>query len=732
MKNITIRVDAPVLLEGSGVTHTGTSWQIASKPNFDILENIIDESLNDTVNLLKYFKKLDIKDSDTIYVRTKYHFSNDKEDSWSRIVSLKGNQQGITLSDVIVATPKVSLVKEKLLDNTENIIITTEPFKMFAGVGNHVSTSWIITDLDDNIVFNRPYDTDNKTSLIINSKILNKEKTYLIKCKHHTSTNMSSLEGKLTFSLYTLDNNYFDIKQLSKTVVNRMLYFKVLVFTMLYDSIDIIIKDKSGRVVKEKNNQTTVTPTIKVSEEHLGKPYVLYIRIKLKNDTHTEYMPISAGTILGNYLIEVDTNVNYLGMMDYIQEINLRGITVQSGYELYDGSILLVKVNDNNIYRYAIENGILVEKGIVYTLPVEDNISLQYINFIPCYNGDVIVNYGANVASLTDQYTVFLKCSYNTVTKKLILKNRVSFDKEWLSTAVSNSAYVTTEGNLYYVPALEVGDDEKSIPLSMYTLDMTTLAKTKIDLPFVAYRHVSFAMVDKTKFIVFGGTGLQTIVNGEYMWERTNDRIYLFDTVTNTFTDVAGLPTDITRDTYNLQSFFRKDGKVVMFNGTRSGPSQGDQTSYVLDLDTYEMSYENTDILNDSVPYRSSVYLRSGDILRISAKTKDPQLVYNYISNTKTAEAIRTKVTTVVPTLFLTVNAGEVINVEDLGRYDKITILGDGILRWQDGDIVREYNSNDLIITRDTTMTQEDFEAGHYARVIKLYAANLTIDNPNN
>ena len=38
----------------------------------------------------------------------------------------------------------------------------------------------------------------------------------------------------------------------------------------------------------------------------------------------------------------------------------------------------------------------------------------------------------------------------------------------------------------------------------------------------------------------------------------------------------------------------------------------------------------------------------------------------------------------------------------------------------------------DLIITRDTTMTQEDFEAGQYARVIKLYAANLTIDNPNN
>ena len=714
-----------------GLTLVAVSWQLSAYTEFEYEYFIRGESLNDTTNINDISFLAEGILGNKAYYRYKRHYSDMSSSDWSQPIMIVIDETQPVVTNVMIETPKVSINVDYEQDISGEVVVKTNPINFYLGSGSHLSTDWDIEDDRKMDVISRLNDTA-LTELRLPASSFSDNRIYKVSVRHIARDGDMSGYGREVFNTMLRPNEMYTVPVKPTIIADKDIYFKVVPKTTQFKAVDLRLLDGEGNVLAAATTQETVTPTIKVSEEHLGKPYVLYIRIKLKNDTHTEYMPISAGTILGNYLIEVDTNVNYLGMMDYIQEINLRGITVQSGYELYDGSILLVKVNDNNIYRYAIENGILVEKGIVYTLPVEDNISLQYINFIPCYNGDVIVNYGANVASLTDQYTVFLKCSYNTVTKKLILKNRVSFDKEWLSTAVSNSAYVTTEGNLYYVPALEVGDDEKSIPLSMYTLDMTTLAKTKIDLPFVAYRHVSFAMVDKTKFIVFGGTGLQTIVNGEYMWERTNDRIYLFDTVTNTFTDVAGLPTDITKDTYNLQSFFRKDGKVVMFNGTRSGPSQGDQTSYVLDLTSYEMSYENTDILNDSVPYRSSVYLRSGDILRISAKTKDPQLVYNYISNTKTAEAIRTKVTTVVPTLFLTVNAGEVINVEDLGRYDKITILGDGLLRWQDGDIVREYNSNDLIITRDTTMTQEDFEAGQYARVIKLYAANLTIDNPNN
>jgi len=732
MKNITIRVDAPVLLEGSGVTHTGTSWQIASKPNFDILENIIDESLNDTVNLLKYFKKLDIKDSDTIYVRTKYHFSNDKEDSWSRIVSLKGNQQGITLSDVIVATPKVSLTKEKLLDNTENIIITTEPFKMFAGVGNHVSTSWVITDLDDNIVFNRPYDTDNKTSLIINSKILNKEKTYLIKCKHHTSTNMSSLEGKLTLSLYTLDNNYFDIKQLSKTVVNRMLYFKVLVFTMLYDSIDIMIKDKSGRIVKEKNNQTTVTPNIFLDNLIVFEKYDIYARIKLKNGSYTNYQFVSSNILEDNHLVIPSDDIEYVGEYDYLHKLLLNGQTVQASREFYNGTILLTKNNDKNIYRYRYCNDKLIELGKVIELPIADNVGVPYLNILPLHNGDVVINYSSDKEGTNEASSVFTKFTYNASNHKFKQTiNRIN-KNELLSTAMSSSAVVDKFDNIYYIPAIQLGIDNQPEPLSLFKLNSDNLTVIKLaELPFTATNNVSLSITRNNELIIAGGSDKETgyvqdTLNGT--WLRTNHDIYKYNIDTGIFTNIGNIST-LPDSLYNFQSFLKRDGSIVYFNNVIDGSSEGNQSTFIVDPINNKVIV-NTNDTDDNLIYRTSIVLQSGDILRISSLEEDPQVVLRYVSNTSYVEDIdsTTDIEDMVTNLIVPVN--KVITVEDLYRYETITIEGTsmsdtGKLRWVTPFGIREFYYNDLIVTRDTVRQQDELNAALYNRVFILGNATL-------
>lgn len=81
----------------------------------------------------------------------------------------------------------------------------------------------------------------------------------------------------------------------------------------------------------------------------------------------------------------------------------------------------------------------------------------------------------------------------------------------------------------------------------------------------------------------------------------------------------------------------------------------------------------------------------------------------------------------------LVINPGEIINIENAYEYSSVRILGTsnvdtGILRWRDGDIVREYKYSDLLITRDTVMTQADYDAGNYSNVFVLDGYTLTIE----
>jgi len=119
--------------------------------------------------------------------------------------------------------------------------------------------------------------------------------------------------------------------------------------------------------------------------------------------------------------------------------------------------------------------------------------------------------------------------------------------------------------------------------------------------------------------------------------------------------------------------------------------------------------------------------LNSGDFIRISTNTKDPQFVYTYISNTKTENDLVSNPNPLTPVINLVVNNGEVIDVEDLQLYESVTINGTGVLNWQYNDAVKTFTSADYIITRDTTISSADFNAGGYSDVYKLYNAELTI-----
>ena len=75
----------------------------------------------------------------------------------------------------------------------------------------------------------------------------------------------------------------------------------------------------------------------------------------------------------------------------------------------------------------------------------------------------------------------------------------------------------------------------------------------------------------------------------------------------------------------------------------------------------------------------------------------------------------------------LIVRQNEYIEIEDIYKYYNVQIVGNGKLVWQDRDVTRTFTSNDLILTRNLTTTNE--EINKYEKVFILDGVELTLED---
>ena len=122
-RNLQILPDIPDL--PSGIKVIAANYEVSRSPYFEDTENnkrdekaIIVSNLEDTVNTKGFWIDIpNLKEDDDIYARYQLHLEILKEDGskvkadmgWSRPVNMKGDQEGFLVSDVIIATPKVSV-----------------------------------------------------------------------------------------------------------------------------------------------------------------------------------------------------------------------------------------------------------------------------------------------------------------------------------------------------------------------------------------------------------------------------------------------------------------------------------------------------------------------------------------------------------------------------------------------------------------------------------------------
>jgi len=194
---IHIKIDAPVIPAGAGFKHKSTSWQVSKTRDFngDLLVDVKD----DEVNLLEYHVLKKIDPDSVVFSRVKIKFDDGKETEWSRIITLSENQKGFKLSNTLVVTPEVKINFNNLDTPVKGLSLSTNEFNLYAGVGQHKSTTWTIKNILGIKKWERTEDEDNLLSIDIPDDLLSVNEVYVATATHNTDTNSQSNPGSITF-----------------------------------------------------------------------------------------------------------------------------------------------------------------------------------------------------------------------------------------------------------------------------------------------------------------------------------------------------------------------------------------------------------------------------------------------------------------------------------------------------------------------------------------------------
>lgn len=711
LRNIKITVDEPVAIGVPDVIHTGTSYQVSKIPDFTKSEFIVLNVSNDTDNRSFIRFEYDMIDTQALYVRTKYHYNGDRESNWSKIMPLRGDQVGIKLSNTVINTPRVNAV---LKYNTRgSVVIDTSDFSLFAGVGVHESTTYEIVDTDGVMYYNRAKDVDNLTSLTLPLTKFDSGKSYMVKVKHHSDTNTDSNFGRCLLSIDTKENGLFDLDLPYYFVPMRRIWFKLIIYTPRYKSIDIRILDRHDTVVASSTNQTTVTPNIYTGNLTIGDTYRIQARVEYVDGTKTNYVTTDTLQAEQNLLMQMNETTTYLAKHTFTQYMNTNGECVQNSYESYSHGILLGKSNSNDIFRYRMLDGKLYELEKAFSINNVETIRKAFINIVPIHSSLLLMDYSAGTTSGNIKSPAFRVYNYNVITQKFTFLHETIRIDERYSTAVSASAVPVVGDSVYYIAAEEIGNGNNDfLTLRVYNA-YNNMYDIVTPLPVSIRKYGNLIKINDDKLLFFGGVG-SPIPGGdpdEYL--RVNNDVYTYDISLNVWTKINELPDYIPNTIFNFQAYTRKDGKVVLFNASEVGASVGNQNTYVYDIYTNTFELEESD-MDDTLRYNSSVVYQNGDIGRISNNEIDPQKLFTYLSNTRTVDEVVDN--SIIDTVLdLVVNPGEEITIESPYRYNSITILGtsyedSGILHWIQDDEVLDFMYKDLIVTRDMHLTNNLYD----------------------
>ena len=301
---------------------------------------------------------------------------------------------------------------------------------------------------------------------------------------------------------------------------------------------------------------------------------------------------------------------------------------------------------------------------------------------------------------------------------------------------MSNSLVITKDGNAWYIPAYQTNKkDDNRQELKLRRFNTTALINDKeITLPFKARYNVGMFIDHNNNVYIHSGSIINkySTESGDRteVWERSNNKIYLFNTNSESFTEYAEFPSEVPENVYCLHAFLRHDDKVVFFNACHSG--SGMSFNKFINLNLTDKTFELIDYNGTiNVPMRSQLKLIGGDIIRITSKIKDPQNVLVYRSNSRDALDIPDFTELAAESTDLIVTDGEVVAIEDIYKFKSIDIQGTGIVKWYRPQGVTILTSKTYICDKDNMFTATSFNAREYDSVLILDGNQLRLTEIN-
>ena len=217
-------------------------WQVSTINNFNN-NLLIDKDKQDNKFMLEVNYPLTNKD--IYYVRYKYYFTDNTEGEWSRVIEVTDETKGYDNSDfhTVIITPKLETSVDVNSVPLDDFIVTSSPYTLFTGVSKHQYTNWIITTLNNEVIYEVKNSKTQLTSFRIPKGKLKPNRTYLIKAQYVAENNIKSYYGKLIVNTInitdnrTLDRNG-DIIQLNSDIESYLFSINANMYKLINKALE--------------------------------------------------------------------------------------------------------------------------------------------------------------------------------------------------------------------------------------------------------------------------------------------------------------------------------------------------------------------------------------------------------------------------------------------------------------------------------------------------------------
>lgn len=471
-----VRVDAPYIPINVDRKHVGTQVQISRSTDFDNpTYMVIDKRIylpDDILTLnLEFQGSLD----EVVYCRYRYLFDSKTqptgnpdfyiEEQWSRISSIRGDQSGVKIDNIVIATPRLTITDttESILDR--KITVKVDGFKVLMGSGEHKYTTWEIVDSNGNKVFSREKDVDNVKSIDIPMSIFQQGKLYSVKAKFVTDTNGESNYGMQPYLTNVVESEKFDLVPVLPFTQGQSLYFKLKLYTPNVTKVEVIVKEDRNDSEIEIFRKSDYTPSysIVVPRETIesltasGVSYKVYANITYTiagkiYQSSTKF--ITRFTMEKTMVYPVNTYSKYPGRYALLNDI-VSSASVVNTAELKNGTFLLADNSQTGFSLYGKYGDTIRQSNVSIVLPTDDmqrGTEFPYVNILPLYDDNILVNYAIfNSSNYKSSVWALYKADLANYTFDLITYK--IFNDERYSTSLNSSAVVGKDGYVYYIPA---------------------------------------------------------------------------------------------------------------------------------------------------------------------------------------------------------------------------------------------------------------------------------------